>query len=186
MRWHFGVLGAYDRRSSSTLSAPVAGGRDAAATARSDYSRGARRRGVIRICRGSTRTQMRTARRWSSRPDLAGKRLEDFGDKEWRPCARDRQKRAQAGAGRIGGSAGRRHRRVGRRTGHEHLQANNSQPWLVVRSAEREAFRRITAAARQRAAGASGPRARARGPADSLDRTAASTIAASPAGCRAR
>ena len=62
--------------------------------------------------------------------DLAGKRLEDFGEKEMAALRAERQKRAQASARSIGGST-EEDTGAGPSHWYEHLAANNSQPWLV-------------------------------------------------------
>ena len=97
-------------------------------------------------------------------PDLAGKRLEDFGEKEMAALRADRQKRAQAGARAIGGS---QEEDTGAGPSHwyEHLQANNAQPWLVFDPPSGK-IPPITAAARQRTAARQAAR-KGRGPADS-------------------
>jgi len=97
-------------------------------------------------------------------PDLAGKRLEDFGEKEMAALRADRQKRAQAGARSIGGSS-EEDTGAGPSHWYEHLQANNSQPWLVFDPPSGK-IPPITAAARQRAAARQASR-KGRGPADS-------------------
>ena len=62
--------------------------------------------------------------------DLAGKRLEDFGPKEMAALNHQRLERARAGAGRIGGSAA-EDTGAGPSHWYEHLDAQNSQPWLI-------------------------------------------------------
>ena len=96
--------------------------------------------------------------------DLAGKRLEDFGEKEMAALRADRQKRAQAGARSIGGSA-EEDTGAGPSHWYEHLAANNSQPWLVFDPPSGK-IPPITAAARQRASTRQAAR-KGRGPADS-------------------
>ena len=82
--------------------------------------------------------------------DLAGKRLEDFGEKEMAALRADRQKRAQAGARSIGGSA-EEDTGAGPSHWYEHLAANNVAALARLRSADGK-IPPITAAARQRAA----------------------------------
>jgi hypothetical protein len=62
--------------------------------------------------------------------DLAGKRLEDFGEKEMAALRITRQEAARAGAASIGGSAG-EDTGAGPSHWYEHLAAANAQPWLV-------------------------------------------------------
>jgi hypothetical protein len=97
-------------------------------------------------------------------PDLAGKRLEDFGEKEMAALRAERQKRAQASARSIGGSV-EEDTGAGPSHWYEHLAANNAQPWLVFDPPSGK-IPPITAAARQRAAARQAAR-KGRGPADS-------------------
>jgi len=97
-------------------------------------------------------------------PDLAGKRLEDFGEKEMAALRMQRQERAKAGAARIGGT---QEEDTGAGPSHwyEHLAAANAQPWLVFDPPSGK-IPPVTAAARQRAAARQAAR-QGRGPADS-------------------
>jgi hypothetical protein len=97
-------------------------------------------------------------------PDLAGKRLEDFGEKEMAALRIQRQERAKAGAARIGGS---QEEDTGAGPSHwyEHLTAENAQPWLVF-DPPNGRIPPLTAAARERAAARQAAR-KGRGPADS-------------------
>ncbi|HEV8394811.1 MAG TPA: hypothetical protein VGQ37_11085 [Vicinamibacterales bacterium] len=96
--------------------------------------------------------------------DLAGKSMADFGDKEMAALRKARQARAQAGAGRIGGSE-EEDTGAGPSHWYEHLDANNAQPWFVFEPADGQ-IPALTAEARQRAATRQAAR-RGRGPADS-------------------
>jgi hypothetical protein len=96
--------------------------------------------------------------------DLAGKRMSDFGEKEMAALRKTRQARAQAGAGRIGGSE-EEDTGAGPSHWYEHLDANNAQPWFVFEPADGQ-IPALTAEARQRAAARQAAR-RGRGPADS-------------------
>jgi len=97
-------------------------------------------------------------------PDLAGKRLEDFGEKEMAALRIERQQRAKAGAARIGGSQA-EDTGAGPSHWYEHLEAANAQPWLVFDPPSGR-IPPTTAAARQRAAARQASR-KGRGPADS-------------------
>ena len=96
--------------------------------------------------------------------DLAGKRLEDFGEKEMAALRADRQKRAQAVARNIGGSA-EEDTGAGPSHWYEHLAAKNAHPWLVFDPPSGK-IPALTAAAKQRVAARQGAR-KGRGPADS-------------------
>ena len=98
--------------------------------------------------------------------DLAGKSLDDYGPKEMAALNQQRLERARSGAGRIGGSAA-EDTGAGPSHWYEHLDAQNSQPWLifdppegVIPPTKPEAQKRQTA----RFAGRRG-----RGPADSYE-----------------
>jgi len=70
------------------------------------------------------------------RPDeFAGKRLEDFGPEEMAALRAQRQELARARAPSIGGSAG-EDTGAGPPHWYEHLDAVNSQPWLVIEPAD--------------------------------------------------
>jgi len=97
-------------------------------------------------------------------PDLAGKRLEDFGEKEMAALRTQRQERAKAGATHIGGTSD-EDTGAGPSHWYEHLEANNTQPWLVFDPPSGK-IPPITAAARERAAARTAAR-KGRGPADS-------------------
>ena len=96
--------------------------------------------------------------------DLAGKTLSDFGDKELAELRKTRQARAQAGAGRIGGSE-EEDTGAGPSHWYEHLNASNSQAWFVFEPAD-GTIPPLTKEARDRAAARQAAR-RGRGPADS-------------------
>ena len=96
--------------------------------------------------------------------DLAGKTLADFGDKELAELRKTRQARAQAGAGRIGGSE-EEDTGAGPSHWYEHLNASNAQAWLVFEPAD-GTIPPLTKEARDRAAARQAAR-RGRGPADS-------------------
>jgi hypothetical protein len=96
--------------------------------------------------------------------DLAGKRLSDFGEKELADLRKARQARAQAGAGRIGGSE-EEDTGAGPSHWYEHLNASNAQAWLVFEPADGK-VPALTKEARDRAAARQAAR-RGRGPADS-------------------
>jgi len=103
--------------------------------------------------------------------ELAGKRLEDFGEKEMAALRIDRQTRAKAGAARIGGT---QEEDTGAGPSHwyEHLAAENAQPWLVFDPPSGK-IPALSAAARQRQAARQAGR-KGRGPADSWTDPAAS------------
>jgi len=67
--------------------------------------------------------------------DLAGKNMSDFGDKEMAALRKTRRARAQAGAGRIGGSE-EEDTGAGPSHWYEHLDATNAQPWFVFEPAD--------------------------------------------------
>ncbi len=96
--------------------------------------------------------------------ELAGKSLSDFGEKEMADLRKQRQARAQAGAGRIGGSE-EEDTGAGPSHWYEHLDANNAQPWFVFEPADGR-IPPTTAEARQRASARQAAR-KGRGPADS-------------------
>jgi len=96
--------------------------------------------------------------------DLAGKSLSDFGEKELAELRKTRQARAQAGAGRIGGSE-EEDTGAGPSHWYEHLNASNSQAWFVFEPAD-GTIPPLTKEARDRAAARQAAR-RGRGPADS-------------------
>jgi hypothetical protein len=67
--------------------------------------------------------------------DLEGRRLEEFGPKEMAALNAVRLERAKASAGRIGGSAD-EDTGAGPSHWYEHLNAQNSQPWLIFEPAD--------------------------------------------------
>jgi hypothetical protein len=92
-----------------------------------------------------------------------GKRAEDLDDSELADIVRERQARAVAGAGAIGGAdtgAGPVH-------WYEHYGAKNSRPWMVIDPPDGK-IPPLTPAAQQRAAARFAARS-GRGPADSYD-----------------
>jgi len=97
-------------------------------------------------------------------PELAGKRLSDFGEKEMALLRKQRQEAAAQQAPSIGGT-------VEEDTGagpphwYEHFNAANAQPWLVIEP-EDGRVPPLTPAARDRAAARQAAR-KGRGPADS-------------------
>jgi len=97
-------------------------------------------------------------------PELAGKRLSDFGEKEMALLRKQRQEAAAQQAPSIGGT-------VEEDTGagpphwYEHFNAANAQPWLVIEP-EDGRVPPLTPAARERAAARQATR-KGRGPADS-------------------
>jgi hypothetical protein len=95
--------------------------------------------------------------------DLTGK-ISDFGEKEMAALRKARQARAQAGAGRIGGSE-EEDTGAGPSHWYEHLNAANAQPWFVFEPADGK-IPALTKDARDRAAARQAAR-RGRGPADS-------------------
>jgi hypothetical protein len=96
--------------------------------------------------------------------EFAGKTLSDFGEKEMVALRKERQARAQAGAGRIGGSE-EEDTGAGPSHWYEHLNASNAQPWFVFEPADGK-VPAPTKEARDRAAARQAAR-RGRGPADS-------------------
>jgi hypothetical protein len=96
--------------------------------------------------------------------DLAGKSLSDFTEKDMAELRKVRQARAQAGAGRIGGSE-EEDTGAGPSHWYEHLNANNAQPWFVFEPADGR-IPPTTKEARDRAAARQAAR-KGRGPADS-------------------
>ena len=114
---------------------------------------------------GQLQQQGRERHARSSGPtDLAGKSLSDFGEKELAELRKTRQARAQAGAGRIGGSE-EEDTGAGPSHWYEHLNASNSQAWFVFEPADGK-IPPLTKEARDRAAARQAAR-RGRGPADS-------------------
>jgi hypothetical protein len=97
-------------------------------------------------------------------PELAGKRLADFGEKEMVELRKQRQDTAVRQARSIGGTA-EEDTGAGPSHWYEHLDAENAQPWLVI-DPEDGRVPPLTAAARERAAARQAAR-RGRGPADS-------------------
>jgi hypothetical protein len=67
--------------------------------------------------------------------DFAGKSLKDFGPAELAALREERQRRAREAAPSIGGSAA-EDTGAGPPHWYEHLEAMNSQPWLVVEPAD--------------------------------------------------
>jgi hypothetical protein len=98
--------------------------------------------------------------------DLAGKRMDQFGPKEMAALQQQRQERAKAGAGRIGGSE-EEDTGAGPSHWYEHLDARNAQPWLVIEPADGK-IPALTREGRERAAARQAAR-RGRGPADSWE-----------------
>jgi hypothetical protein len=86
------------------------------------------------------------------RPDeFAGKRLEDFGDKEMAELREQRRASALAVAQRIGGTA-EEDTGAGPPHWYEHLDAMNSKPWLIVEPADGKLPPLTEAGARRQAA----------------------------------
>jgi hypothetical protein len=99
--------------------------------------------------------------------DLKGRRLEEFGPKEMAALNAQRLARARASAGRIGGSA-EEDTGAGPSHWYEHLDAANSQPWLVFDPPDgRVPPVNAEGQKRQQAAAAERKQAPRRGPADS-------------------
>jgi hypothetical protein len=99
-------------------------------------------------------------------PELAGKRIEDFGEKEMAALRADRLKRASSTAARIGGSE-EEDTGAGPSHWYEHLDSQNSQPWTLFEPADGK-MPAQTADARARATARTQAR-RGRGPADSWE-----------------
>ena len=97
-------------------------------------------------------------------PELAGKRIADFGEKEMAELRKERQLAAARQASSIGGTA-ENDTGAGPPHWYEHFDAENAQPWLVI-DPEDGRVPPLTAAARERAAARQAAR-RGRGPADS-------------------
>lgn len=98
--------------------------------------------------------------------DLAGRRLEEFGEKEMAALRQERQRRAQDRAASIGGT---QEEDTGAGPSHwyEHLTAANAQPWLVFDPPSGK-IPPVNAAARARADARRGGRG-SRGEADSWE-----------------
>jgi hypothetical protein len=97
-------------------------------------------------------------------PELAGKRLSDFGPQEMAALVKQRQEAALKQAPRIGGTA-EEDTGAGPPHWYEHFDAVNAQPWLVIEP-EDGLVPALTPAARARAAARQAAR-QGRGPADS-------------------
>ena len=97
-------------------------------------------------------------------PELAGKRLSDFGPREMAELVKQRQETARAQAPSIGGTAA-EDTGAGPPHWYEHFDAVNAQPWLVIEPDD-GLVPALTPAARARAAARQEAR-RGRGPADS-------------------
>jgi hypothetical protein len=97
-------------------------------------------------------------------PELAGKRLADFGPKEMAALVKQRQETAARQARSIGGTAD-EDTGAGPAHWYEHFDAVNAQPWLVIEP-EDGLVPPLTPAARARAAVRQAAR-QAHGPADS-------------------
>ena len=97
-------------------------------------------------------------------PDLAGKRLSDFGPKEMERLVRQRLELAAKQAASIGGTSD-NDTGAGPPHWYEHLDAVNAQPWLVIEPDD-GMVPPLTPAARERAAARQAAR-KGRGPADS-------------------
>jgi hypothetical protein len=98
--------------------------------------------------------------------DLEGRKLEEFGPKEMQALNEVRLARAKAGAGRIGGSAD-EDTGAGPSHWYEHLEAQNSQPWLIFDPPEGR-VPPVKPEAQKRAAARTAAR-KGRGPADSYE-----------------
>jgi len=99
-------------------------------------------------------------------PELAGKRLADFGDKEMSELRRQRQEAAVRQAPHIGGTA-EEDTGAGPPHWYEHYDAQNAQPWLVIDPDDGQ-VPPLTAAAKARDAGRQAARY-GRGPSDSYE-----------------
>jgi hypothetical protein len=97
-------------------------------------------------------------------PELAGKRMADFGEKEMAALSKHRQEAAVRQAPSIGGTA-EEDTGAGPPHWYEHFDAQNAQPWLVI-DPEDGRVPPLTVAAKERAAAREAAR-RGRGPADS-------------------
>jgi hypothetical protein len=97
-------------------------------------------------------------------PELAGKRMSDYGEKEMLELSKQRQEAAARQAPTIGGTA-EEDTGAGPPHWYENLEAVNAQPWLVIEP-EDGRVPALTAAAKERAAARQAAR-RERGPADS-------------------
>ena len=97
-------------------------------------------------------------------PELAGKRLSDFGPQEMAALIEQRQAAARAQARSIGGTT-EEDTGAGPAHWYEHFDAVNAQPWLVIEP-EDGLVPALTPAARARAAARQAAR-KGRGPADS-------------------
>jgi len=98
--------------------------------------------------------------------DLAGRRLEEFGEREMAALRAERQRRAQERARSIGGTQA-EDTGAGPSHWYEHLVAENAQPWLVFDPPSGQ-IPDLTAAARERIAAQRTARG-ARGEADSWE-----------------
>jgi hypothetical protein len=97
-------------------------------------------------------------------PELAGRRMADFGPKEMMELNKQRQEAAARQAPSVGGTAD-EDTGAGPPHWYEHLDAQNAQPWLVI-DPEDGRIPALTAAAKERAAARRAARL-GRGPADS-------------------
>jgi hypothetical protein len=97
-------------------------------------------------------------------PELSGKRLSDFGEKEMGELRKQRQEAAVRQSRSIGGTA-EEDTGAGPAHWYEHYDAENAQPWLVI-DPEDGRVPALTAAAQERAAARQAAR-RGRGPSDS-------------------
>jgi hypothetical protein len=99
-------------------------------------------------------------------PELAGKRLADFGQKEMAELRKQRQIAAVEQAPHIGGTA-EEDTGAGPPHWYEHYDAQNAQPWLVIEPDDGQ-VPALTAAAKERAAARQAAR-HGRGPSDSYE-----------------